>query len=73
MATLVPFYDRILDELREQEGLTQDQADTRYVNISGDTMTGDLNFPVNGIVLSDGSGNWRVTLDATGHFVTVPA
>ena len=50
--SLTPYYDKLLGTVREADGLTQDQADARYVNISGDTMTGDLNFPTTGFIMN---------------------
>lgn len=32
-------------------GLSQTAADTRYVNVTGDTMTGTLDVQTNGVVL----------------------
>lgn len=55
--SVVPFYDRILDELRETGGaITQSDADARYVNVAGDTMVGDLNFPATGFTIVSASG-----------------
>lgn len=42
-------------------GISQSQADSRYVNVSGDTMTGDLNIQDNRLVLASGwmwEGGW---------------
>lgn len=49
---------------------TTDDFDSRYVNVTGDTMTGDLEFPVTGFIMDDGASLWRVTIDDTGALVT---
>lgn len=42
-----------------------------FVHISGDTMTGDLIFPVTGFIMTDPNGvQWRVTIDILGSIVT---
>ncbi len=46
------------------------EADERYVNTSGDTMIGDLNFPEGGFVMTDSSSNnWTVTVNTSGELV----
>ena len=46
--------------------------DTRYVNTTGDTMTGDLNFPATGFVMTDTvtSGRYRVVLTSEALVIT---
>lgn len=34
---------------------------------SGDTVTGDLQFPQTGLLLSDGSDSWRLAISTGGH------
>lgn len=52
-------------------GLTSSLDDT-YVNVTGDTMVGDLRFPPEGFLMSDGTNLWRVTIDTNGAIVTTP-
>lgn len=53
--------------------LTKVEADLLYVKKAGDTMQGDLIFPVNGFIMTDANNiQWRVTIDTTGHLVTSP-
>ena len=49
-------------------GLTLAQADARYLKLTGGTITGDVNFPSTGIVMTDESGNvlWRGRLTTAG-------
>jgi len=50
---------------------SQAQNDNRYVKKSGDTMTGDLNFPVTGYLMTDSNGvKWRVTVGTSGNLTT---
>lgn len=51
-------------------GITRVDADARYVNVTGDSMTGDLTFPEDGFVMTIGTASWRVTIDNTGALVT---
>jgi len=44
--------------------------DDTYVNTSGDTMTGDLEYPVTGFIMNCGSKRYRVTVDCLGALVT---
>ena len=45
--------------------------ESQFVEISGDTMTGDLNFPVTGFVMRDSNNlRWRVTVNTEGALVT---
>lgn len=65
--------DNLPDHLIDHAALgvkSQAQNDSRYVNITGDTMTGDLNFPSTGYVMRDSNGlRWRVTIGTDGAFV----
>ena len=45
-------------------------GDGVYVRIAGDVMTGDLEFPVTGFIMNDGTNRWRVTIDTDGALVT---
>ena len=46
--------------------------DERYVNVTGDTMTGDLIFPATGFILTDQNGvQWRATAYAFGDTANV--
>ena len=50
---------------------SQTQLDSRYVNLSGDTMTGILNVSNYGIILKDSDGvNWLMTVDTDGAIIT---
>lgn len=70
-------YDLLLDEELSHKHPSSDlsdftEFDDRYVNVTGDTMTGDLFFGNSniGIVLQDSNGvNWRVTVDTDGNLV----
>ena len=48
------------------EGITQDQADLRYVQQSGDNMTGDLTLGIDKIILDQdtGSGTYEGSLQS---------
>jgi len=71
-------YDKLLDELLLHTHSADDLSDlsvldSRYVNVVGDVMTGDLIFgnATNGIILRDINGvQWRVTVNTTGALVT---
>ena len=71
-------YDKLLDELLLHTHSADDLSDVsaldnRYVNVVGDTMSGDLIFSdaTKGIILLDMNGvQWRVTVDTTGALVT---
>lgn len=71
-------YDKLLDELLLHTHSASDLSDLsalddRYVNVLGDTMSGDLIFvdATKGIILRDTNGvQWRVTVDTTGALVT---
>ena len=57
----------------DETGNSQADNDARYVKKSGDTMTGDLNFPVLGYVMRDSNGvRWKVTIGTDGAIVTTP-
>jgi len=47
-------------------------ANDDYVNITGDVMTGDLELPVNGFIMTDENTGirYRCTLTEGGHFTT---
>lgn len=52
-------------------GISQSDADDRFVNTTGDTMTGQLVFPVGGFRMVDtNSVYWDVTIDTSGRLVT---
>lgn len=57
-----------LDNIRSLESL-----DSRFVNVDGDTMTGDLRFPETGFLMNDGTNLWRVTVNTSGALVTTLA
>lgn len=71
-------YDKLLDEELSHKHPSSDLSDytvldDRYVNVAGDSMSGDLIFssPTIGIILRDTNGiQWRVTVDTTGALVT---
>ena len=45
--------------------------DNRYVNTSGDVMTGELDMQDNAIILeASDATRWRVTVDTSGALVT---
>ena len=47
------------------------QLDDWYVNVEGDTMTGQLNMQDNAIILQDSNGaNWLLTVNTDGALVT---
>ena len=44
-----------------------------YVKISGDTMTGDLEFPATGYIMKNTNGvRYRVTITTDGVLTTTP-
>lgn len=46
-------------------------ADSTYVNVSGDVVTGDIIFPSTGMILKDSNNlRWRLTVDTTGALTT---
>ncbi len=51
-------------------GLSQSTTDALYIKKAGDIMVGDLEFPVAGFIMNDGTGRWRITIDNTGHLVS---
>lgn len=60
-------------EEADQLYLTPAQADTDYVNVTGDTMTGDLEFPATGFIMASAGGlRARVTMDENYALVTTP-
>lgn len=67
MAT--PVYDPLLDEVVMHDHTVD--LDSRYVNVDGDTMIGDLVFPVTGYLMVDSNGvYWRVTIGIDGELIT---
>lgn len=55
----------------ESGSSSQAENDTRYVNVTGDIMTGDLIFPATGFVMKDTNGvQWRVTVETSGNLTT---
>ena len=45
--------------------------DSRYVNVSGDTMTGDLNIEDNELLITSPNGSsWTVTVGNDGNLIT---
>ena len=47
------------------------EYDARYVNVTGDTMTGELTMGTNAIVLEDSAGvEWKLTVNTDGALVT---
>lgn len=73
-------YDKLLDEELSHRHPASDISDfslldDRYVNVTGDSMTGDLFFGSSaiGIILTSPGGSlWRVSVDDTGALVTSP-
>lgn len=71
-------YDKLLDTLLLHKHSSSDLSDysvldDRYINATGDVMSGDLIFNSDsiGIILRDSNGiQWRVTVDTTGALVT---
>lgn len=51
-------------------GLTEAQANLLYVKLIGSVMTGDLEFPVTGFIMNDGTNRWRVTINTDGSLQT---
>ena len=49
------------------------ELDTRFVNVSGDTMTGNLVLGTHFLSLTDSNGVvWHFTVDTSGAIVTAP-
>lgn len=40
------------------------------LGLSGGILTGDLEFPVTGYIMNDGTNRWRVTINSSGAIVT---
>lgn len=53
-------------------GTSISQYDDRYVNVTGDTIDGDLEMlnSMIGAVLYDGVNFWRIGVDTDGHLTT---
>lgn len=61
----------ILNPLHSEESQLYPKNTGEFVAVSGDTMTGDLQFPVSGFLMEDNNGViWRVTIGTDGAIVT---
>lgn len=49
---------------------SQAQNDTRYVNTSGDTMTGNLEFPSTGFIMNSETKRFIVTMNDEGALLS---
>jgi hypothetical protein len=66
-------YDKLLKTplLHEHKAGDIVDGDSRWINASGDTMEGDLIFPVTGFIMTDANGTqWRVTIGTDGALIT---
>jgi hypothetical protein len=55
----------------DETGQSQTETDARYVNTSGDTMTGELDMQDNAIILkSDNNKRWKVTIGDDGNLIS---
>lgn len=55
-----------LSSLQDGVGITTNEADFRYVNVSGDRMSGQLELPVNGLIVGSNqfvTRNGRIEMD----------
>lgn len=67
---------RYVDNAVAGSGITQEEADTRYVQLSGSTMTGDLDMSGNDVtgvhsVIAEGSTNSGLLFESNGTIVGV--
>jgi hypothetical protein len=52
-------------------GISRSTADSRYVNVTGDVMTGTLDMQKNAIILqASDNTRWNLTIDTTGALIT---
>ena len=62
-------YDKLVNKL-----LLHDHTgalDSRYVNVTGDTMFGNLDMGGNSILMTDNNGiKWRITVNTDGVLIT---
>ena len=50
---------------------TTNSLDTRYVNVPGDTMVGNLDMQGNSILMTDNNNvSWRITINTDGVLIT---
>lgn len=66
-------FDKLLSKplLHKHKASDISDGDDRWVNVSGDTMEGDLIFPVTGFIMTDSNGEqWRVTIGTDGTLTT---
>lgn len=59
------------DPVDPQDAVTLAYADTNYVNVGGDTMTGDLTLPtLNATTVNTGTATITTTLDVSGNVIS---